>query len=92
LRDSGYKIPQLETILNEEVEPLFLVNLCMSGFPVMEVSPDDAAKNLFLEKLYAKPTLVERLSPKKRLLKQRLNHAEEIVRDRWRVVKDMLLK
>lgn len=92
LRDSGYKIPQLETILNEEVEPLFLVNLCMSGFPVMEVSPDDAAKNLFLEKLYAKPTLIERLSPTKRLLKQRLNHAEEIVRDRWRVVKDMLLK
>lgn len=90
LRDSGYSMLQLETILNEEVTPVFHVNLGMLALPEMEGWPDEAVKALILEKLHAKPTLVESILPKKWLLKQRLNHVDGVVRDRWAIVKNLL--
>jgi hypothetical protein len=89
LRNSGYSMSQLETMLDEEVTPVFHFNLGLFALPEHEGWADESVKDLILEKLHARPTLAEAVLPKKWLLKMRLGYSADIVRDRWNIVKSI---
>ncbi|EGT4384303.1 hypothetical protein SMZ82_004023 [Cronobacter malonaticus] len=76
LKASGKNREEILTILDEEVAPVLQINLLYSPAPVMQGWSEQDVKEMVLEYVIRKPTLIERLVPARVLLKQRRKYIQ----------------
>lgn len=76
LKASGKSSEEILTILDEEVAPALQINLLYSPAPVMQGWSEEDVKEMVLEYVIRKPTLIERLVPARILLKQRRKYIQ----------------
>ncbi|EPN9528522.1 DUF7079 family protein [Cronobacter malonaticus] len=76
LKASGKNREEILTILDEEVAPVLQMNLLYSPAPVMQGWSEEDVKEMVLEYVIRKPTLIERLVPARILLKQRRKYIQ----------------
>ena len=87
LRQSGYPMQVLESILREEVAPVFYRNLGASAVPEMKGGSRESIKSAVLEYLNARSKFFWRALTWKWQQERRLN----TVKDRWQIVKQLLI-
>ncbi|EOC0418922.1 hypothetical protein ACI0Z1_003505 [Cronobacter malonaticus] len=76
LKASGKNREEILTILDKEVAPVLQINLLYSPAPVMQGWSEQDVKEMVLEYVIRKPTLIERLVPARILLKQRRKYIQ----------------
>lgn len=89
LSRSGYSLDVLETILQDEVTPVFRENIGIFSIPEMEGWNSEAIKSAILNHLNRPKHFLQRIWSWKRQDKRRL---PTIVQDRWHNVKGRLEK
>ncbi|EOC1315710.1 hypothetical protein ACI09J_000299 [Cronobacter turicensis] len=76
LKASGKSREEILTILDEKVAPALQINLLYSPAPVMQGWSEEDVKEMVLEYVIRKPTLIERLVPARILLKRRRKYIQ----------------
>ncbi|MFE8102028.1 hypothetical protein RBA71_11070 [Brenneria goodwinii] len=71
LKESGLSKETIFQIIDEEVAPALLGNLLFNPTPVMDGWEPEEVKELVLRYLHKKPTIIEKIFPRKSLIKKR---------------------
>lgn len=71
LKESGLSKETIFQIIDDEVAPALLGNLLFNPTPVMDGWEPEEVKELVLRYLHKKPTIIEKILPRKSLIKKR---------------------
>ncbi|KAA8998050.1 hypothetical protein FJU30_16650 [Affinibrenneria salicis] len=71
LKESGLSRETIFQIIDNEVAPALLGNLLFNPTPVMDGWEPEEVKELVLRHLHKKPTILEKILPRKSLIKKR---------------------
>ncbi|MFE8114985.1 DUF7079 family protein [Brenneria goodwinii] len=71
LKESGLSKETIFQIIDDEVAPALLGNLLFNPTPVMDGWEPEEVKELVLRYLHKKPTIIEKIFPRKSLIKKR---------------------